>query len=147
MDSSGEGWKEASQPLGFKVRKTTPYRARQFFRLRSKFRRGKTPGDCNLLRIYLAMNCGLGMVIAPLKGTAQRRWCMKRIFLSVAGFVTLFGLMAAPVQSTVPATPTLQTQAQPEAETFLGTIMKNGENFVSSDSATTTGYMLDSTKK
>jgi hypothetical protein len=56
-------------------------------------------------------------------------------------------LMAAPVQSTVPATPTLQTQAQPEAETFLGTIMKNGENFVLSDSATKTGYMLDSTKK
>ena len=72
---------------------------------------------------------------------------MKRIFVSLAGFVTLFSLMAAPVQSTVPATPTLQTQAQPEAETFIGTIMKNGENFVLSDSATKTGYTLDNQKK
>ena len=72
---------------------------------------------------------------------------MKRIFLSLAGFVTLFSLMAPPVQSTVPATPTLQTQAQPEVETFTGTIIKNGENFVLSDSATKTGYTLDNPKK
>ena len=72
---------------------------------------------------------------------------MKRIFLSVAGFVTLFGLMAAPVQSTVPATPTLQTQAQSEVQTFMGTILKNGEKFVLSDSATKTRYALDNTNK
>ena len=72
---------------------------------------------------------------------------MKRIFLSLAGFATLFSLMAAPVQSTVPATPKLQTQEQPEVETFMGTIIKNGENFVLSDSATKTGYTLDNPKK
>src|ERR1700676_354337 len=72
---------------------------------------------------------------------------MKRIFLSLAGFATLFSLMAAPVQSAVPATPTLQTQAQPEVETFMSTIIKNGENFVLSDSATKTGYTLDNPKK
>src|ERR1700737_2840201 len=71
---------------------------------------------------------------------------MKRILVSLAGFVTLFSLMAAPVESTA-ATPTLQTQAQPEAETFTGTIMKSGENFVLSDSATKTGYTLDNPKK
>ena len=72
---------------------------------------------------------------------------MKRIFLSLAGFATLFSLMAAPVQSTVLAIPTLQAQAQPEVETFIGTITKNGENFVLSDSATKTGYTLDNPKK
>ena len=68
---------------------------------------------------------------------------MKRIFLSLAGFVTLFGLMAAPVQSKVLATPTLQTQAQPEAKTFAGTILKSGENFVLSESGTKSRYLLD----
>src|ERR1022692_3022158 len=72
---------------------------------------------------------------------------MKQIFLSLAGFVTLFGLMAAPVQSTVLATPRVETEAQPEAETFFGTILKNGENFVLSDSATKSRYTLDNAKK
>ena len=72
---------------------------------------------------------------------------MKRISLSLAGFVAMFTLMAAPFQSRVLATPTLQTQAQPEAETFMGTVLKNGENFVLSDSATKTRYMLDDPKK
>jgi hypothetical protein len=68
---------------------------------------------------------------------------MKRIFLSLAGFVTLFGLMAAPVQSRVVTTDLSQTQAQPEAKTFAGTILKRGENFVLSESATKSRYMLD----
>src|SRR5580704_16587549 len=72
---------------------------------------------------------------------------MKRIFLALAGFVILFGLMAAPVQSTVSATPTIETVAQPEAETFFGTILKNGENFVLSDSATKSRYTLDNAQK
>jgi hypothetical protein len=76
---------------------------------------------------------------------------MKRIFLSLAGFVTLFGLMAAPVQSMVPATvlatPAFQTQAQPEAKTFTGIILKNGDNFVLNDSATKSQYTLDNAGK
>jgi hypothetical protein len=72
---------------------------------------------------------------------------MKRVFLSLAGFVTMFTLMTAPVQSTVLATLTLQTQAQPEAETFMGTILKNGEHFALSDSATKTRYILDDPRK
>jgi hypothetical protein len=72
---------------------------------------------------------------------------MKRIFLSLAGFVTMFTLMASPVQSRVSTTPPLQTQAPPEAETFMGTILKSGENFVLSDSATKTRYTLDNSKK
>src|ERR1700681_4802582 len=72
---------------------------------------------------------------------------MKRIFLSLAGFVTLFGLTAAPVQSRILATDISQTRAQPEAETFMGTILKDGENYVLSDSATKSRYRLDDAKK
>ena len=72
---------------------------------------------------------------------------MKRVFLSLAGFVTMFTLMAAPVQSTVLAKPTFQAQAQPVAETSMGTVLKNGENFVLSDSATKTIYTLDDPRK
>ena len=72
---------------------------------------------------------------------------MKRIFLSLAGFVTLFGLMAAPVQSRVLTTSPLQTQAQPEAKTFMGTILKSGENFVLSESGTKTKYLLDNQER
>lgn len=67
---------------------------------------------------------------------------MKRIFLSLGGLVILFGLMAPPVQSRVPETGT-QTQTQPEAKTISGTILKSGEDFVLTDSATKTRYMLD----
>lgn len=72
---------------------------------------------------------------------------MKRILLVLAGYVALFGLLAPPVQSVVLAAPTLQTQAQPEAETFYGTILRSGENFVLSDSATKTRYTLDDPRK
>jgi Protein of unknown function (DUF5818) len=72
---------------------------------------------------------------------------MKRIFLSLAGFVTLFGLIAAPVQSTALAAPVIRTQGQPEAETFVGTILKDGDNYVLSDAATKSKYILDDAKK
>src|SRR3984893_18677246 len=71
---------------------------------------------------------------------------MKRIFLSLAGFVTLFSLMAAPVQAWVP-THTSQTQAQPEAKTFTGTVLKSGESFVLSDSVAKSRYILDDQDK
>ena len=72
---------------------------------------------------------------------------MNRIFLSLAGFVTLFGMIPAPVQSRVMATDISQTQAQPEAKTFTGTILKDGQNYVLSDSATKSRYTLDDGKK
>ena len=43
--------------------------------------------------------------------------------------------------------PKFQSQAQRETETFFGTILKNGENFVLSDSATKSQYVLDSPRK
>jgi hypothetical protein len=72
---------------------------------------------------------------------------MKRIFISLFGFITLFGLMAAPVQSGGLATPPSQGQAQPESKIFMGTILKSGESFVLSDSATKSRYMLDDQEK
>ena len=68
---------------------------------------------------------------------------MKRIFLSLAGFATMICLKPAPIQSKALVTPELQTQAPVEAETFFGTILKNGNNFVLSDAATKTRYTLD----
>jgi len=49
--------------------------------------------------------------------------------------------MAAPIRSAVLATP--EFQAQTQAETFFGTILRNGDNFVLSDSATKSKYTLD----
>jgi len=76
---------------------------------------------------------------------------MRRIILSLAGLVVLFGLIAPPVQSMVPAAgqadPTSQARAQPEAKTFLGTVLKDGDNFVLSDSATKSRYKLDDAEK
>jgi Protein of unknown function (DUF5818) len=74
-------------------------------------------------------------------------WCMKRIFISLLGFVALFGLMAAPVQPSVLGTATSQGQAQPESKTFTGTILKSGEMFVLSDSDNKSRYMLDDQDK
>src|ERR1700680_4979927 len=72
---------------------------------------------------------------------------MRRIFLSLAGFVTLFSLTAIPVQSTVLSTPTLQSKPPSEAQTFMGTVLRDGEKFVLSDSPTKTRYTLDNPKK
>ena len=72
---------------------------------------------------------------------------MKRIFGSLIGFAMLFGLIATSVQSRMLSTYTSQAQAQPEAKSFTGTIVKSGEKFVLSDSATKSRYMLDSQDK
>jgi hypothetical protein len=72
---------------------------------------------------------------------------MKRILLSLAAFAAMITMVPARIQSRVPTTPRLQTQAPPEAETFMGTILKSGKNFVLSDSATKTRYTLDDTRK
>jgi hypothetical protein len=69
---------------------------------------------------------------------------MKRTILSLAGFVTVFGLTAPPVQS-ASAVPTLQMQA--EAATLTGAILKTGDNFVLNDAVIKTKYMPDNQDK
>jgi hypothetical protein len=66
---------------------------------------------------------------------------VKRTFLFLVGFVILFCPVAARIQSAVLATPEFHTQT--DAETFFGTILRNGPNFVLSDSATKSKYRLD----
>jgi hypothetical protein len=72
---------------------------------------------------------------------------MQRTFLSLTGFVILLALTAAPVQPTGDPMHKFQSQPQRETETFFGTILKNGENFVLSDPATKSRYELDSPQK
>ena len=43
--------------------------------------------------------------------------------------------------------PAGQAKPQAETETFMGTVLKNGDHFVLSDSATKTRYTLDDAKK
>ena len=74
---------------------------------------------------------------------------MQRNFFSLPGFVILFCLMvfclmAAHIQPAVSAMARFQTQ--PQAETFFGTVLRNGNNFVLSDSATKSKYTLDNPK-
>jgi hypothetical protein len=69
---------------------------------------------------------------------------MQRNFISLVGFVTLLCLMAVPIQSAVLAVSEFETQTQ--AETFFGTILRNRDNFVLSDSATKSKYALDNSQ-
>jgi hypothetical protein len=72
---------------------------------------------------------------------------MQRSFLSLTGLVILLALTAAPAQPTGGPMPKFQSQAQREAETFFGTILKNGENFVLSHSATKSQYVSTAPKR
>jgi hypothetical protein len=72
---------------------------------------------------------------------------MQRSFLSLAGFITLIFLLAPPVRSKTLNTLSIPTIAQPEAETFFGTILKDGQNFVLSDPPTKSRYALDAPQK
>ena len=74
------------------------------------------------------VRCNVAKIIASLSDTAHGMGCMKLIFLLLAGFVTLFGLIAVPVQSRVVATNLFQTQAHPKVKTSTGTIPKSGES-------------------
>jgi hypothetical protein len=89
------------------------------------------------------VRCNVAKIIASLSATAHGMGYMKLFVLSLAGFVTLFGMMATPVRSWVLPTDISQTQAQPEAKTYTGTILKSGGNFVLSESGTESMYLLD----
>jgi hypothetical protein len=71
---------------------------------------------------------------------------MKKNILSVAGallvltVVPRFCLAAAPRAM-------MQQQSETQAKTFTGTVTKNGENFVLSDTRSKTSYMLDDARK
>jgi len=71
---------------------------------------------------------------------------MKRIILSVAG--ALLVLTAAPQFGfALVSQATAQQSAQAQAKTFTGTVMKNGERFILSDSGSRTSWVLDDAQK
>jgi Protein of unknown function (DUF5818) len=72
---------------------------------------------------------------------------MKRIFLSLVGFIMVFGLMPARIHCTALTITPLQTQAPPDTKTFTGTIRKSGETFVLNESSTKSNYLLDEQDK
>lgn len=71
---------------------------------------------------------------------------MNKIMLSVTGALLIFTAVHTIASTTAPATPTVQ-QAQEKTKIFSGTILKTGDNFVLSDSASKLSYKLDDAEK
>ena len=69
---------------------------------------------------------------------------MQQKFIRLVRSATLLCIMAAASRSAVLALPEFQTQTKDE--TFFGTILRNGDNFVLSDSATKSKYTLDNSR-
>jgi hypothetical protein len=72
---------------------------------------------------------------------------MKWVPPSVSVPLILLGLIASSNNSTASRIPNPQAQPQSASETFFGTVLKSGSDFVLSDSATKARYLLDSTQK
>jgi hypothetical protein len=72
---------------------------------------------------------------------------MQRVFLSLAGIVTLGFLVAPPVRSEISNLYKTRRETRSEEETFFGTILKDGQTFVLSDPATKSRYTLDAPQK
>ena len=66
---------------------------------------------------------------------------MRQNFLSFVKFIALFCIVAVASRSAMPALHKFQPQTKDE--TFFGTILKNGDNFVLSDPATKSKFTLD----
>jgi len=71
---------------------------------------------------------------------------MKKILLFVAMAFIFLAVNTQLGSAKIPSTPHMQ-QAQHEAKTFTGTVMKNGDSFVLSDAANKTSYGLDDAQK
>lgn len=72
---------------------------------------------------------------------------MKWIPLSLGGPIILLALITPSAKSTASVTPNPQAQQRSASETFFGAVLKSGSDFVLSDSATKTRYLLDSAQK
>jgi hypothetical protein len=71
---------------------------------------------------------------------------MKKLMLSVAGVLLVFTAVPKILSATSPPT-TLRQQSKQKTKVFSGTIIKNGDNFVLSDSANKLSYLLDDAEK
>lgn len=72
---------------------------------------------------------------------------MKSIPLSLGVPIILLALTTPSANSTASVTPNPPAQQQSASETFFGTVLKSGSDFVLSDAATKTRYLLDSAQK
>jgi hypothetical protein len=71
---------------------------------------------------------------------------MKKTMLAVAGLLFLFAAVPTRARATPPQA-SRQQQSQQKAKIFSGTIIKNGDNFVLSDTASKLSYILDDAAK
>lgn len=72
---------------------------------------------------------------------------MRTILLAVAGALWILTAVHAIASTALPATPKMSQAAKPQSKTFSGTILKNGDNFVLSDTASKISYVLDDAEK
>jgi len=71
---------------------------------------------------------------------------VKKIVLSLAGALLIFAAGHTIASTSLQSTPTEQESKQ-KAKIFSGTIIKNGDNFILSDSASKLAYVLDDAEK
>jgi hypothetical protein len=71
---------------------------------------------------------------------------MKRFMLIVAGALLVFAAVPKAVAGTSPPT-AMQQQSKEKTKIFSGTILKNGDKSVLSDSASKISYVLDDAEK
>jgi Protein of unknown function (DUF5818) len=71
---------------------------------------------------------------------------MKKIVFSVAGALLFLAATPQLGLASIPRASQMQ-EAQPETKSFTGTVMKQGEKFVLSDTADKTDYVLDDAQK
>lgn len=70
---------------------------------------------------------------------------MKKLLLSVAGALLVFTGVHTIVSATSAPT-SMEQQTQQKTKIFSGTIIKNGDNFILSDTASKIAYVLDDAK-
>ena len=71
---------------------------------------------------------------------------MNKIVLSLAGALLIFTAGHTIAPKALQSTPT-QQESKEKAKIFSGTIIKNGDNFILSDSASKLAYVLDDAEK
>ena len=74
------------------------------------------------------------------------RCTVKKTMLSLAGALLVFAAGHTIASTALQSTPTQQESNQ-KAKIFSGTIIKNGDNFILSDSASKLAYVLDDAEK
>ena len=90
---------------------------------------------------------GILLACCPLASRGSFLRCLvKKIMLSLAGALLVFAAGHTLASTALQSTPTQQESKQ-KAKIFSGTIIKKGDNFILSDSASKLAYVLDDAEK